>query len=261
MSDIVAAAEHSREPKISIIIPCYNYSRYLSEAIESALAQDYPNLEVIVIDDGSTDGTKEEALKYKDRGVKYVYQPNQGVSSARNLGSSKAAGQYIMYLDADDKLEPHYVSSCLKVLQDNPDVSFVYTQMRYFGRVNEVSSFPDYSLAALKVGNYINASALIKAEVLQRFQYDTSLRSGFEDWDFYLTLAEHGYTGKLLDKPLLLYRKHEDHSSLVDALDRPKVSVGRRLNVRIYWRHWRLFGPAFVFKRAVRVALLTLSGR
>jgi glycosyltransferase involved in cell wall biosynthesis len=91
-------------PLISIVITCYNHAHFLPEAIESALAQQYGNFEIIVVDDGSTDNTRETAAKYAP--VRYVYQPNGGLSSARNTGIMESKGSLLVFLDADDWLMP-----------------------------------------------------------------------------------------------------------------------------------------------------------
>ncbi len=87
-------------PLVSIIIPCFNYGRYLRDAIESVISQGYPHKEIIVVDDGSSDETKQIAEKYQD--VKYVYQDNQGLSAARNTGIKNSRGDFLVFLDADD---------------------------------------------------------------------------------------------------------------------------------------------------------------
>jgi len=94
-------------PLVSIIVPCFNYGQFLSEALESLLAQTYPRWECIIVDDGSTDNTKEAVNFYvqKDSRFRYIYQVHRGVSSARNRALKEAAGTYIQFLDADDMLE------------------------------------------------------------------------------------------------------------------------------------------------------------
>ena len=106
----------SPQPGVSIVIPTYNYEQYLGAAIDSALAQTYPNLEVLIIDDGSTDGTAQLIGKYGSR-VRYLAQPNAGLSAARNTGIREAAHEYLVFLDADDVLAPAMVERCMAQLQ------------------------------------------------------------------------------------------------------------------------------------------------
>ena len=99
--DSVLASDDSDHPLVSVVIACYNGERYLQEAIESALAQSYPRVEIIVVDDGSTDGSSEIAKKFP---VRYVRQENRGLTESRNLGIRASRGNYVVFLDADDRL-------------------------------------------------------------------------------------------------------------------------------------------------------------
>ena len=111
-------------PKVSVIIPTYNRSKYVTKAIDSVLAQTYRDFEIIVVDDGSTDNTKEVLKPYTDR-IKYLYQENTGVSAARNAGIRAAGGQWIAFLDSDDEWLPEKLS----------------IQMDYLSRHNEIVAF------------------------------------------------------------------------------------------------------------------------
>ena len=94
------------KPAVSVIIPCYNHAHYLCRAVQSVLAQTYADWEAIIVDDGSTDNTREVATRFSDPRVRYIYQENRGLSAARNTGISAAQGSYLAFLDADDELEP-----------------------------------------------------------------------------------------------------------------------------------------------------------
>jgi glycosyltransferase involved in cell wall biosynthesis len=104
-------------PLVSIIIPCYNAARWLQATLDSALAQTWPAIEVILVDDGSTDHSVEIAQRYASRGVKILTQPNRGASAARNLGLATARGDFIQFLDADDLLAPDKIEQQMQVLQ------------------------------------------------------------------------------------------------------------------------------------------------
>lgn len=223
-------------PLVSIIIPCYNYGRYLPEAIDSALAQTYQPVEIIVVDDGSTDNTAAAAKGYGEK-IRYIYRQNGHLSAARNTGAEAAKGDYVMFLDADDLLDPQYVELCLKELEAHPESAYIYTQMQLFGRKDEVTHYPDFDLNKLLRGNFIHASALLRAELVKRFRYDTSMKDGWEDYSFYLTLAENGHFGRLLDKPLLKYRKHD---SMIDTVD---FSKERQVMAQTIRRHPKLYSP------------------
>ena len=89
--------------EVSVIIPTYNYARYINQAIKSVLSQSFHDLEIIIVDDGSTDGTKDVVSTFKDSRITYIYQNNRGISSARNIGIGFSSGEYIGFLDADDR--------------------------------------------------------------------------------------------------------------------------------------------------------------
>ena len=112
---------HSR---LSVIIPSYNRAAFLPEAIESLLSQTYPEFEIVVVDDGSTDETKEVCDRYPT--VQYIYQNNQGVSAARNTGIRASKGEYLLFLDSDDCLLPKAVEIGLNCINAHPEVGFVF---------------------------------------------------------------------------------------------------------------------------------------
>jgi glycosyltransferase involved in cell wall biosynthesis len=114
---------------VSVVIPCYNQAHFLGEAIESVLAQSYPRFEIIVVDDGSTDDTSEVAARYP--GVRYVYQNNQGVSAARNSGLARSEGEYVVFLDADDRLLPEALEAGLECLKTHSGCAFASGRYRF----------------------------------------------------------------------------------------------------------------------------------
>ena len=115
-----------KEPvTVSIIIPAYNQAHYLGAAIASALGQSYGDVEVIVVDDGSTDKTREVVEQIGDPRLRYVYQENQGLSAARNTGIRHACGTYLSYLDSDDLFLPEKVALLLAVMEERPEVGLV----------------------------------------------------------------------------------------------------------------------------------------
>ena len=107
-------------PLVSIIIPNYNHARYLGDAVHSVLNQDYQNFEIIVVDDGSTDNSREVARQFGEK-IHYIYQENAGLSAARNTGIRVAKGSLIGVLDADDMYEPTFISTLVAVLESNPN--------------------------------------------------------------------------------------------------------------------------------------------
>src|SRR5215208_7256201 len=115
-------------PLVSVVIPCYNQAHFLGEAIESVLAQSHPNFEIIVVDDGSPDDTSEVAEHYPE--VRLVRQENQGLSAARNAGLARSEGEYVVFLDADDRLLPEALKTGVECLEAHPECAYVYGHFR-----------------------------------------------------------------------------------------------------------------------------------
>lgn len=228
---------------VSIIIPCYNYGHFLHEAVESALNQTYHNVEVVIVDDGSTDDTRAIAkvLASKHSSLKYVYRKNGGLSAARNTGIDVSSGKYIVFLDSDDKLKPKFVAKCIDALSHHSTASYAYSQMQLFGADDKITNYPDFDVEKLKQDNFINASAFFHASVFENIRYDERLRSGFEDWELYLALAESKKYGVLVDEPLLFYRKHGPESnSMTDRMIQSESILKTKLYIQA--KHIRFVG-------------------
>lgn len=195
------------ETPVSVIIPNYNYEKFIGAAIESALAQSHKKLEIVVVDDGSSDNSCEVAAQYP---VKLLRQTNAGVSAARNRGAAEATGEMFVFLDADDLLEPYYVATCLDALEKSrPHVGYAYTQMRYFGDQTGVHKSGPFSKRRILRGNLVNASAMVRRRAFEQaggFREDWRL--GWEDYELWVHLFSLGYHGIFIPEPLIRYRRH-----------------------------------------------------
>lgn len=181
-------------PLVSVVIPCYNQAHFLGEAIESVLAQSYPHFEIVVVDDGSTDDTSEVASRYPK--VRLVRQENQGLSAARNAGLGHSEGEYVVFLDADDRLLSQALEVGVKQLKAHPECAFV------FGYHNNIAtdgsplaiSHPPYDgrdnyLALLHRCHIRVHAVMYRHSVFERVgNFDISL-SASEDYDMYLRIA------------------------------------------------------------------------
>jgi glycosyltransferase involved in cell wall biosynthesis len=246
-------------PLVSIVVLCHNYGRFLPEALDSALAQDHPNLEVIVIDDGSTDDSLEVASRYGDR-VRVLTQENQGLARTCNRGAAEAVGDYFVFLSADDHFEPTYVSELLKGLERAAEASFAYSSARLFGAESGVMPSRPFSAFSLIRGrNYINGSALTRrAAYLEAGGYPVDLGEGaFDDWDFWLTMVEQGNRGTYVPRPLLNWRRHEGGSKNPVSRGTTEVETAR-IRDRHADLHRRVSGGrgelAYAFDRGVGLA-------
>jgi glycosyltransferase involved in cell wall biosynthesis len=208
---------------ISVIIPCYNQAHFLGEAIESLLGQTYSNVEVIVVNDGSTDDTVEVAARYP--GVRCLSQKNQGLSAARNAGIRASQGGYLVFLDADDRLRPEALETGVEYLRRFPECAFVYGRHQLIAvdgsplpTLQEPTVEGDHYLALLR-DNYIGMHATV---MYRRAVFDAvgDFNAGFracEDYDLYLRIAKkfpvYGH-----EKVVAEYRQHDSSMSRDPAL-------------------------------------------
>ncbi len=152
--DVMESQSTVREERpilVSVIMPTYNRGNYIRESLDSVLAQDFSDFEVIVVDDGSTDGTEEVVRPYQDR-IRYIRQENRGAGAARNIGIRKARGQYIAFMDSDDLSRPHHLKCLSSFLDRNPECAMVVGNGGYLE------------------GNYRNRSTIISAKRVKRLE-------------------------------------------------------------------------------------------
>lgn len=233
---------------VAVVIPCYGYGRYLGEAVESALAQTVPPTRILVVDDDSPDDTKAVAAAFADRGVDYVWQANAGPAAARNRAAAMVSEPLVVFLDADDRLDPRYIERTRAVLDAAPaSVGYVYTQVRYFGAEEGVEThYPPWSVDRLLRWPFVHPAALLRRRLALEHPFDERRTPWIEDWDFFLTLAEHGVEGRLLDEPLLWYRRHDTASRSDEISEDPRGYLVYRAVLR---NHRQLAG----WRRTARV--------
>ena len=185
------------EAKVSVVIPTYNSVKYVTEAIESVLEQTYKNIEILVIDDGSTDNTKEVLKKYDDS-IIYLYKENGGVSSARNYGIKKANGKYIAFLDADDVWMPEKIEEQVALMEANEEIGLCYASthrvndnLEFINRI-EAKEFDDYCEALLLNLNIVAgscSSAMVRQDVISQTDGFDSQFTTYADWEHWLRLS------------------------------------------------------------------------
>ena len=209
---------------VSVIIPTYNSGKYISTAIKSVLNQSYPFYEIIVIDDGSTDNTADQLRKFNDK-IMYIYKPNGGPASARNLGIKRSTGEYIAFLDADDYWLPDRLAVQVNYLNINSEIALVHSNTWILEKGHEpyllfVDCKPNsgWIFKELFLSNHIN----ILTVMLRRKYFDMTNGFdeskdliGFEDYDLWLRIALH-HPIAYLDKIVSVYRIHDNNISNED---------------------------------------------
>jgi glycosyltransferase involved in cell wall biosynthesis len=198
---------------VSIIIPTYNYAHGVAETIDCALAQTYPNVEVIVVDDGSSDNTQEVLSSYGDR-IKAIHKPNGGVSTARNVGYEASRGEYLLFLDSDDLIPPNKLDVLVSVLESHPEWGMVYSAWRCVdetGRrvLSEVRHRKHGKLLGdllLRAVTMPPSCVLLRRKCLREvglFDPDLSVSA---DIDMWIRIAHAGYEIGYVDEFLFHYR-------------------------------------------------------
>ena len=203
-------------PLVSVIIPVYNYDRYLAEAIESALGQTYQHLEVIVVDDGSTDRSGEVARSFAGRGVRYCHQVNAGIGPARNKGVELAQGEFFAFLDADDRWPEEKTERQLHAFERDPALEMV------FGQAVQLHNGPEWEAgvkdkklpAAGMVPGMVPGTMLIKRDAFLRVgKFPGGLKVGeFIDW--YARAVELQVRSLVLPDLLLWRRIHDSNQGV-----------------------------------------------
>ncbi|MFT3893204.1 MAG: glycosyltransferase [Anaerolineales bacterium] len=189
--------QNNVDPLVSVIIPNYNHAKYVGDAVRSVLAQDYRHYEIIVVDDGSTDNSREVLSAFGDQ-IQCIYKKNAGLSAARNTGIDASNGSLIGVLDADDMYEPYYLSKLVSALQENPDAQGIYCGYQFVDHTNnllpQIESRPvesDKLYEALLDGNFFVPEAIFLRRAVYEDVglFDEALRA-CEDWDVWLRVAK-----------------------------------------------------------------------
>ncbi len=247
----------SGTPLVSVIVTCYNYGRFLAEAVESVVAQTYRDFEVIIVNDGSTDDSAQVAeqlvSKHKESCHFFlIHTQNTGQpAAARNIGIAAARGRYVLCLDADDKIAADYLAKTVPILEQDPKMGVAYSHIRHFGERQDDYCCGEFQLATLARDNVLPYCSLYRREIWERLGgYRLNIR-GYEDWDLWLDACEQGWKGHLIPEPLFFYRKHG--AGLLSASN-PRREA---LLATLVLNHPRTYGPQLV---AEKTRLLSTTG-
>ncbi|HIK18197.1 MAG TPA: glycosyltransferase [Leptolyngbyaceae cyanobacterium M33_DOE_097] len=218
--------------RLSIIIPCFNDGQFIKEAVASVTACPDSIYEIIIVNDGSTDLLTQQVLnELRSDGYQVVDQPNQGAPAARNTGVRLAKGEYILPLDADNRIRTAYIYKGIEILDRYPDVAVVYGDVEHFGEgihaLDQLPAFsnpyetvsfengfravqrvPDFNLSWLINHNYIDMCAVYRKSVWDECgPYDINMPFGcYDDWDLWLSIAKKGYRFYHIPEILFEYR-------------------------------------------------------
>ena len=200
---------------IEAVITSFNQGSMILEAVESICAQTLLPQKIIIVDDGSTDESSLKILNSIERNsdlpvpVSIHYQKNKGVSSARNAGIKKTGAPLVLVLDGDDKLKPEYVEYVSRLLRENPSMAAASSWMHTFGVLDSIVCPAGGRINSFLSRNCCPATHILRRDIFEQCGgYDESMRSGFEDWDFFLSMLETSPESSIgiVDKPLIQYR-------------------------------------------------------
>jgi glycosyltransferase involved in cell wall biosynthesis len=214
------------KPSATIIIPCFNHGRFVRAAVDSCLRQTEAEVRVVVVDDGSDDGSSARACDAcgGDR-VTVIHQANRGLPAARNRGASEAASEYLAFLDADDWLEPGFVSRLAAAIESeraagrDGDVSHAYCQERLVEKGTGIWRVPDWDPVLMMVTNIHPVTALVRRERFEEVGgFTEEMRHGYEDWDLWLKFVERDWRGVRVREPLFVWRRHSDTTMIMNVI-------------------------------------------
>lgn len=196
-------------PRVSVVIPCYNQGQFVDEAVSSVIAQSYQDFEIIIVNDGSTDETSIEILRTFDRPrTRVLHTNNQGLGATRNHGIHAGTGEYVLTLDADDRIAQTYIEKAVRVLDEHANTGIVYCEAEYFGARSGAWNLKPYRFPDILLENVIFSAAMFR-------RVDWMTTGGFraefalwEDYNFWLSIIELGRDVYRIPEALFFYRKH-----------------------------------------------------
>lgn len=229
--------------KVSVVMPTYNTGKYIADSVESVLKQAYRDVELIVIDGGSTDGTDKIMERYiSDGRVSYMKKPGYGISAARNAGIKIATGELIAFLDSDDIYLEGMIGTQVDHFRNHKNYDICYTNSIYFNDKKDILSthynFSGDLFYFLKRSNFIHPSAVtMRRRLSDNYLYDEKIPS-HEDWDFFLRLARDGYIFHYIREPYVKIRvRPKSTTTNVSGMNDTRCIVGNK--ARGYWREFK----------------------
>ena len=202
-----------RNISVSVIVPCYNYAKYLEECIASIANQTFNDYEIVVVNDGSTDNFQEVAgrlsLKFNGIRIKIINQKNSGQPAiARNNGISSALGEFILCLDADDKISSNFLTKSMRLFNVHPKISIVYPNLQEFGDRYNYTDYGELNQDTLIIANTLPIASIFRKKAwVDAGGFKTNV-PGYEDWDFWISCQESGHKAMNVKDVIFYYRIH-----------------------------------------------------
>ncbi len=215
--------------RISVIIPTYQHAQTIGACLESLFAQTVPPAEIIVVNDGSTDGTEEVLQPYLNR-ITLINQENRRAAVARNRGFQASTGDFVIFCDADVRMRPDMLQKMCEALETHPGAGYAYSAFRFGWK--KFSSYP-FDAELLRRMNFIHTTALIRRAAFPG--YDESLRR-FQDWDLWLTMLEAGKEGVYVAEELFVIDNHSARRSMIASFAQAPSEWRPSFFYRIPWK-------------------------
>ena len=241
-------------PLISVIVPCYNQAQYLDECLQSVLDQTYTDWECIIVNDGSPDNTEDVAKKWveKDARFRYLFKENGGLSSARNAGIEIAKGEWILPLDADDKIGNQYLELAEKEFEK--DYTVIYCTTKFFGAKQGEWKLADFSLNTLAKFNILTCTSFYKKDNWEKVGgYDKNFIFGLEDYDFWISILKNGGKVHKIENPLFFYRIKKN-SMIKNLINENKTKMFDLLSIKhadFFVKHLGNFNHIYIEKEEI----------
>ena len=231
-------------PTVSVIMPCYNDGDYILEAVDSIRKQTYPNIELIIIDDGSDDKKTTEIINNIDyKNLKLIKTDHIRPAGARNKGIRESVGKYVLPLDADDIIESTYIEKAVSELESDSNLGIVYCHADLFGLETGKWNLPDYDFKYEILDNCIFVSAVFRREDWVKVGgFCEDLHHGMEDYDFWLSILELGRSVLQFEETLFHYRIKDISRTSLFLNDYDKV---QQTYLEIFNRHKHLYSANF----------------
>lgn len=236
-------SELTTAPLVSVVIPTYNRAKVLERALKTALSQTYQNIEILIVDDGSTDNTEAALTPFRDQ-VRYFYQQNQGASAARNRAIQEARGKYIAFLDSDDEWLPTKLEKQIALLESQPELSFIACLA--VDEVRDCSGYDDhdgqFQRFLIRPFRQNMTRYVVRRECFEKYgALDTSIH-GPEDWELWLRLLQQGCRFGFVAEPLMIYTCSDDAISSRPYAMLEGEAIIRRRYVETLPNRWQRIG-------------------